>query len=56
MEVTLSVEEAAEVAFRIIRRMIPKLKYVKKIRFVLYGKEDLTVHKKALLNIFQKKE
>jgi len=46
------VKEAAEVAFKTIKEMIPKLKSVKKIRFVLYTKEDLEIHKDILGKVF----
>jgi O-acetyl-ADP-ribose deacetylase (regulator of RNase III) len=46
------VKEAAEVAFKTIKEMIPKLKSVKKIRFVLYTKEDLEIHKEVLGKVF----
>ncbi len=42
------VEDAAEVAFRTIVEMIPKLKFVKKIRFVLYSDKDLDIHEKIM--------
>lgn len=45
------VEDAAEVAFRTIKEMIPKLKHVKKIRFVLHSNKDLEVHEQALSRI-----
>lgn len=41
-------EDAAEVAFRTILEIIPDLKHVGKIRFVLYGARDLEIHEKAL--------
>lgn len=41
-------EEATEVAFRTIREMIPRLKHVKHIRFVLHGQDALSVHEKYL--------
>jgi O-acetyl-ADP-ribose deacetylase (regulator of RNase III) len=41
------VEEAAEVAFRTIIEIIPKLQYVKKIRFVLYSDSDLDIYEKT---------
>jgi len=41
-------EEATEVAFRTIREMIPGLKHVKHIRFVLHGQDALSVHEKYL--------
>ncbi|MDI6822729.1 MAG: macro domain-containing protein [Actinomycetota bacterium] len=44
-------EEAAEVAFRTIMEMIPKLEQVKKIRFVLYSDKDLDVHKEILSHL-----
>lgn len=37
-------EEAAEIAFETIRQEAPALKSVKRIRFVLYGKEALETH------------
>jgi len=45
------VREAAEIAFRIIIEMIPKLQYVKRIRFVLYGDRNLDIHKEILSRI-----
>lgn len=48
-------EDAAEIAFKTIFKIIPELKYVKKIRFVLYGKSDLEIHEKVLSRL-QKKE
>jgi O-acetyl-ADP-ribose deacetylase (regulator of RNase III) len=41
-------EAATEVAFRTIREMIPRLKHVKHIRFVLHGQDALSVHEKYL--------
>ncbi len=41
-------EAATEVAFRTIADMIPGLKKVKHIRFVLHGQEALDVHEKYL--------
>jgi O-acetyl-ADP-ribose deacetylase (regulator of RNase III) len=43
------VEEAAEVAFGTILDLAPRLKSVKRIRFVLYSKSDFDIHEKALL-------
>ncbi len=43
--------EAAEVAFKTIKEMCQKLKYVKKIRFVLHSQKDLDVHEKTLSRI-----
>ncbi|HCL00658.1 MAG TPA: RNase III inhibitor [Candidatus Marinimicrobia bacterium] len=42
------VEEAAEVAFRTIIGIVPKLRYVKRIRFVLYSESDLDIHEKIM--------
>jgi len=42
------VEEAAEVALKTIKEVIPTLKHVKKIRFVLHSNRDLKVHEKVL--------
>ncbi|PKP59890.1 RNase III inhibitor [Candidatus Atribacteria bacterium HGW-Atribacteria-1] len=41
------VEEAAEVALRTIIEVIPKLRHIKKIRFVLYSDSDLEIHEKT---------
>ncbi|MGC9341079.1 MAG: macro domain-containing protein [Bacteroidales bacterium] len=41
-------EDAAEVAFSTIAEMIPELKTVKRIRFVLYSESDLEIHEKTL--------
>lgn len=41
-------EEAAEVAVKTISEMIPRLKSVKLIRFVLRGEKDLQIHENAL--------
>ncbi|MDT8402161.1 MAG: macro domain-containing protein [Bacteroidales bacterium] len=41
-------EDAAEVAFSTIAEMIPELKTVKRIRFVLYSDSDLEIHEKTL--------
>ncbi len=41
-------EEAAEVAFKTILEMLPKLQNVKVIRFVLYSDRDLEIHEKTL--------
>ncbi|MEO0071396.1 MAG: macro domain-containing protein [candidate division WOR-3 bacterium] len=47
------VEEAAEVAFRTILKAIPRLKYLKRIRFVLYSPEDLKVHERVLTRLVE---
>jgi len=43
--------EAAEVAFRAILEMAPRLRHVRRIRFVLHGERDREVHEKALARI-----
>jgi len=45
------VGKAAEVAFRTINEMIPQLKTVKKILFVLYNDSNLEIHEKVLARI-----
>lgn len=45
-------EEAAEVAFQTVKEVIPTLKVVKLIRFVLFGKDALAVHEEFLGKIF----
>ena len=42
------VEKATEVAFRTIMEIIPDLKSVRNIRFVLYSDSDLEIHDKIL--------
>lgn len=44
-------EEAAEVAFRTILDIIPRLKHVQRIRFVLYRDRDRDAHEKVLARI-----
>jgi O-acetyl-ADP-ribose deacetylase (regulator of RNase III) len=41
------VKEASEVAFRTIIEIIPKLQYIKVIRFVLYSDRALDIHEKT---------
>lgn len=41
-------QDAARVAFTTILNEIPRLSSVKRIRFVLYGAEDLQIHAQAL--------
>ncbi|MFP4083147.1 MAG: macro domain-containing protein [Candidatus Aminicenantes bacterium] len=41
-------EEAAEIAFKTILKILPQLRHVKRIRFVLYSKSDLEIHEKKL--------
>lgn len=43
------IEEAAQVAMKTIAESIGDLKYVKKIRFVLYDKKTLQVHERYLM-------
>ena len=45
------VKKAAEVAFKTIIEMIPKLKHLKKIRFVLYSERDFGIHKETLSRV-----
>lgn len=45
------VADAAEVAFKAIKEMLPKLRHVKKIRFVLHSDRDLDIHEKTLSRI-----
>jgi len=42
------VEEAASVAFSNVLEMTSELKYVKRIRFVLYSEKDLEIHERVL--------
>lgn len=42
------VEEAAAVAIKTVINKVPRLKYVKRIRFVLYSQSDLELHKQVL--------
>ncbi len=42
------IEEATEIALKTCLQMIPKLKKVKKIRFVLFDKEAYNIYKKKL--------
>ncbi len=44
-------EAAAKIAFKTILDFIPKLRYVKRIRFVLHDRKALDVHEKVLSNI-----
>ena len=44
-------EDAAEIAFRTIMEMIPKLSHVKRIRFVLHSDNDLRIHEKVLKDV-----
>jgi O-acetyl-ADP-ribose deacetylase (regulator of RNase III) len=40
--------EAAETAFRAVLEEIPRLRHVKRIRFVLWGRQALDAHREAL--------
>lgn len=42
------VGEAAEVALRTIIGVVPKIEYVKRIRFALHSEKDLEIHEKTL--------
>jgi O-acetyl-ADP-ribose deacetylase (regulator of RNase III) len=42
------IEEATQVAFRTIKKFLPKLIYVKHIRFVLYDRSALDIYEKYL--------
>lgn len=43
--------EAAQIAFKTIKEVIPNLKQVKRIRFVLYDDKGLEAHQKAMADI-----
>ena len=45
-------KEAAKIAFATIRDEIPKLEFVKEIRFVLFSDEDLKVHQQIMEEVF----
>lgn len=45
--------EAAQIAFKTIREMIPHLENVKRIRFVLYDDRGLEAHQKAFASILE---
>lgn len=42
------IEEATQVAVETIKNLIPKLKFIKTIRFVLFSKEDFEVYDKII--------
>lgn len=50
------VEKAAEVVFRTLASLIPKLKYVQRIRFVLHSDRDMDIHKKRLSSLRLRRE
>jgi O-acetyl-ADP-ribose deacetylase (regulator of RNase III) len=45
-------EEAAEVALKKVLEQIPRLRYVRKVRFVLYDKKDLQIYENVLWLLF----
>lgn len=45
--------EAAEVAFKMIKEVIPELKSVKTIRSVLYSEKDLEIHDEVMSRTFE---
>lgn len=49
------VREAAEVSLSTVIDIIPKLKHVKRIRFVLYSENDLKIHEETLKRILKEK-
>jgi O-acetyl-ADP-ribose deacetylase (regulator of RNase III) len=42
------IEEATQVVFRTIKKFLPKLNYIKHIRFVLYDRSSLDIYEKYL--------
>ncbi|NPV14773.1 macro domain-containing protein [candidate division WOR-3 bacterium] len=50
------VEEAAEVALRTVLKMMPDLKSVRRIRFVLYSEADLDVYQTVLTRMAKRLE
>jgi O-acetyl-ADP-ribose deacetylase (regulator of RNase III) len=47
------IQEAAEITFKTIKEMIPKLNWVKKIRFVLYSDRELSIYEKLLSSLLK---
>jgi len=45
-------EEATEVAYRTVKKIMPDLKEVRLIRFVLHGRDALKIHEKQLDTVF----
>ena len=45
-------DKANKVAFKTIIKAIPDLKYIKLIRFVLYGLDDLKINEEILSQLF----
>jgi len=48
-------EEASEIAYKTVIDMLPDLKQVKTIRFVLYSQKDLEVHKNVFKQVLEEK-
>lgn len=46
--------DAAEVAFQTIKDIMPNLRSVKEIWFVLYSKSDLELHRQVMNGVFEK--
>ena len=49
------IEEATEIAFKTIMEILPKLQYLKRIRFVLYSDRDLEIYEKILSRLLRGK-
>ncbi|MDW7669738.1 MAG: macro domain-containing protein [Bacillota bacterium] len=47
------IEEATEVVFSVLKEMIPKLEYIKLIRFVLYSQKTLDIYEKYFNKIIK---
>jgi O-acetyl-ADP-ribose deacetylase (regulator of RNase III) len=50
------IAKAARVAFRTILELLPSLKSVKKVRFVLYSEADLEIHERVLSQLLKKRK
>ncbi|MCM8809133.1 MAG: macro domain-containing protein [Candidatus Omnitrophica bacterium] len=50
------IEEATEIALKTILEVLPKLKYVKLIRFVLFSEEDLKIYEKTFSLLIKEKK
>ncbi len=48
-------EEASEIAYKTVIDMLPDLKQVETIRFVLYSQKDLEVHKNVFKQVLEEK-
>ncbi|HKK43892.1 MAG TPA: macro domain-containing protein, partial [Balneolaceae bacterium] len=44
---------AARVAFRTIKQQVPELSSVKKIRFVLWGEDAMSIHEQVMDEVFE---